>query len=101
LKVGGGLPKLSEFVRMLSPPEDQFESLMSGMGLPVIPGPSKMAASFMETFEETGLPPAPPLPAGFSAPETPERETGMGETGKRTPKTEFVSPKKRTTARLL
>jgi hypothetical protein len=60
-------PKLSEVQSLFNMPEDMFESMARSAGLEVPPGPNKMIASMMSSFEEMfagGGAPAflPPVP---------------------------------------
>jgi hypothetical protein len=45
-------PKLSEVQSLFNMPEDMFESMARSAGLEVPPGPNKMIASMMSSFEE-------------------------------------------------
>lgn len=74
-------PRLSAIARAMAAPEDAFEStIRRAMGTEIPPGPNKMLAQFLESFELSalqavptmpGLPiPGAQIPTTFTAPET-------------------------------
>jgi len=65
-------PKLSILAEPLTAPEEMFEQQASAAGLPIPPGPTKMAMQFMQSIE------AMALPMGFGPP-TGEPTGGGGQ----------------------
>lgn len=83
-------PKLSVLTKSLSLPEEMFESsIRSVTGVEPPPGPARMIASFMESFE-AGAPalpslpglPTPTVPSAPPAPSTQTKTQASKPTGK-------------------
>lgn len=62
------LPKLSQMLANLRPPEEQFESMAQSAGFPVPKGPMGVLSEFAASFEAS----APEIPTLAGAPELPE-----------------------------
>ena len=62
------LPKLSQIIANLRPPEEQFESMAQSAGFPVPKGPMGVLSEFAASFEAS----APEIPTLAGAPELPE-----------------------------
>jgi len=78
------LPRLSELLKTIMPPESQFEDMVrSTVGIELPPGPSASITSIMETFEETfPLPTEFPTLPTLGLPLPPLPFLGEGESGK-------------------
>jgi len=72
-------PKLSALAEIFTAPEEMFEQQASAAGVPVPPGPVKMAVQFMQGIE--GVIPAgvPLAPFGQTQEQTQSSEVSLGE----------------------
>ena len=74
-------PKLSALAEIFTAPEEMFEQQASAAGVPVPPGPAKMAVQFMQGIES--MIPATPFGAPFGQTQTQEQtlssEESLGE----------------------
>jgi hypothetical protein len=69
-------PKLSALAEVLTAPEEMFEQQAAAAGVPVPPGPAKMAVQFMQSIES--MAPAAPFGVPLSGQGTQQAES-LGE----------------------
>ncbi|RLE62836.1 MAG: hypothetical protein DRJ47_10110 [Thermoprotei archaeon] len=75
-------PKLSIFVKPFTIPEEMVESsIKTATGVEIPPGPTKMLVSFMEAFEEAGIP-GLPAPSAQTTPSSPPASSKQQKTVK-------------------
>jgi len=79
-------PKVSSLTELLTEPENLFEQQASSLGIPVPPGPAKMATQMLQNLESVTVSPALPFPLPsfqFEVPQTqavvPPKTESLGE----------------------
>jgi len=70
-------PKLSALAEIFTAPEEMFEQQASAAGVPVPPGPAKMAVQVMQGIES--MIPATPFGTPFEQTQTQSSEVSLGE----------------------